>query len=82
MQPDNSGQNLAEDPQTIRSELRRTKMEHVVSDIPFSRTEYNGDRMKRAKGHRKNLKHATIAFAVRSIEKRPKDIVTRQEAGH
>ena len=39
-------------------------------------------RMKRAKGHRKHRKHATVAFAVRSIEKRPKDIVARQEAGH
>ena len=38
--------------------------------------------MKRRQGHRPYRRHATIAFALRTIEKRPKDILTRQEAGH
>ena len=39
-------------------------------------------RMKRTKGHRKHRRHANLAFALRTIEKRPKDILSRQEAGH
>lgn len=41
-----------------------------------------GGRMKRKQGHKPHRRHATIAFALRTIEKRPKDILTRQEAGH
>ncbi len=38
--------------------------------------------MKHVKGHRHTRRHTNIDFAVRTIENRPKDILTRLEAGH
>ena len=37
------GMILQKSTRTIREELRRGMVEHVLADIPFSRTEYNAD---------------------------------------
>ncbi len=38
--------------------------------------------MKHVKGHRHTRRHTNIDFAFRTIENRPKDILTRLEARH
>jgi len=161
------GKIFQKNPKTISRELKRGMVEHVLTEIPFSRLEYNADhaqfdaeekmqykgplpksgkyhelvkkislfilqeqyspyavlreldkgnawpqglricektlynwieagdipdvtienlprkgKMKRRKGHRSRRKHARVEFAARSIEKRPKGVLTRREAGH